>query len=111
MLVSIKLTSGNFGELTPFFKNLFDVNIQHHSLYFYGTKNKLKEFIDLCHENGIAVILDLALNHVFGRSPIVKLWMNDPDNNGWGDPSSENPYLNQSPKHTYSVGYDFNHSF
>jgi 1,4-alpha-glucan branching enzyme len=76
---------------------------------FYGTKNKLKEFIDLCHENGIAVILDLALNHVFGRSPIVKLWMNDPDNNGWGDPSSENPYLNQSPKHTYSVGYDFNH--
>ncbi|MDG2475740.1 MAG: alpha-amylase family glycosyl hydrolase, partial [Flavobacteriaceae bacterium] len=76
---------------------------------FYGTKNKLKEFIDLCHENGIAVILDLALNHVFGRSPIVKLWMNDPYNNGWGDPSSENPYLNQSPKHTYSVGYDFNH--
>ena len=35
--------------------------------------------------------------------------MNDTDNNGWGDPSSENPYLNQSPKHTYSVGYDFNH--
>ena len=45
---------------------------------FYGTQNKLKEFIDLCHENGIAVILDLALNHVFGRSPLVKMWMNDP---------------------------------
>jgi len=76
---------------------------------FYGTKNKLKEFIDLCHQNGIAVILDLALNHAFGRSPLVKLWMDDPDNNGWGDPSSENPYFNQSAKHTYSVGYDFNH--
>jgi 1,4-alpha-glucan branching enzyme len=28
---------------------------------FYGTS--LKEFIDLCHQNGIAVILDVALNH------------------------------------------------
>ena len=76
---------------------------------FYGTQNKLKEFIDLCHENGIAIILDLALNHVFGRSPLVKMWMNDPDSNGWGGPSSENPYLNLSAKHTYSVGYDLNH--
>ena len=76
---------------------------------FYGTKNKLKEFIDLCHENGIAVILDLAINHAFGRNPMVKMWMTDPDKNGWGGPSSENPYFNQSPKHTYSVGYDFNH--
>ena len=76
---------------------------------FYGTQNKLKEFIDLCHQNGIAVILDLALNHVFGRSPLIKMWMDDPDNNFWGGPSSENPYFNQTPKHTYSVGYDFNH--
>jgi 1,4-alpha-glucan branching enzyme len=30
---------------------------------FYGTSDKLKEFIDLCHQNGIAVILDVALNH------------------------------------------------
>jgi 1,4-alpha-glucan branching enzyme len=29
---------------------------------FYGPSNK-KEFIDLCHQNGIAVILDVALNH------------------------------------------------
>jgi len=76
---------------------------------FYGTQNKLKEFIDLCHQNGIAVILDLALNHIFGRSPLVKMWMDDPDNNSWGGPSNENPYFNQSAKHTYSVGYDFNH--
>ena len=32
---------------------------------FYGPEDKLKEFIDLCHQNGIAVILDLVLNHVY----------------------------------------------
>ncbi|MBT8254015.1 MAG: T9SS type A sorting domain-containing protein, partial [Bacteroidia bacterium] len=78
---------------------------------FYGTGTKLKEFIDLCHQNGIAVILDLALNHAYGRSPMVRMWMNDPDNNGWDNGvSSENPYFNQSATHSYSVGLDFNHS-
>ena len=77
---------------------------------FYGTENKLKELIDVCHQNGIAVILDLALNHAFGRNPMVRLWMDDPDGDGWGGPNSENPYFNQTAKHTYSVGYDFNHS-
>lgn len=77
---------------------------------FYGTEDKLKELIDLCHQNGIAVILDVALNHAFGRNPMVRLWMDDPDNDGWGEPSSENPYFNQTAKHSYSVGSDFNHS-
>ncbi|MEO5788941.1 MAG: alpha-amylase family glycosyl hydrolase [Gelidibacter sp.] len=77
---------------------------------FYGTENKLKEFIDLCHQNGIAVILDVALNHAFGRNPMVRMWMNDPDGDGWGNPSSENPYFNTTPRHTYNVGSDFNHS-
>ncbi len=76
---------------------------------FYGTSNKLKEFIDLCHQNGIAVILDVALNHAFGRNPMVRMWMNDPDGDGWGGPSSENPYFNTVAKHSYSVGNDFNH--
>ncbi|MGC1632700.1 MAG: alpha-amylase family glycosyl hydrolase [Gelidibacter sp.] len=77
---------------------------------FYGTENKLKEFIDLCHQNGIAVILDVALNHAFGRNPMVRMWMNDPDGDGWGDPSTVNPYFNTTPRHTYNVGSDFNHS-
>ncbi|WP_027136696.1 alpha-amylase family glycosyl hydrolase [Gaetbulibacter saemankumensis] len=77
---------------------------------FYGTESKFKELIDTCHQNGIAVILDLAINHAFGRNPLVRLWMNDPENDGWGDPSSENPYFNQSPKHSYNVGSDFDHS-
>ncbi len=77
---------------------------------FYGTENKLKELIDVCHQNGIAVILDVALNHAFGRSPMVRMWMNDPDNDGWGDPSTENPYFNTVARHSYSVGSDYNHS-
>ena len=76
---------------------------------FYGTGDKLKEFIDLCHQNGIAVILDVALNHSFGRNPMVRMWMNDPDGDGWGGPSSENPYYNQIATHSYGVGDDFNH--
>lgn len=77
---------------------------------FYGTENKLKEFIDVCHQNGIAVILDVALNHAFGRNPMVRMWMNDPDGDGWGNPSTENPYFNTAPRHSYNVGSDFNHS-
>jgi len=74
----------------------------------YGTSAKLKEFIDLCHQNGIAVILDVALNHAFGRNPMDRMWMNDPDGDGWGGPASDNPYFNVTATHTYSVGNDFN---
>lgn len=77
---------------------------------FYGTEDKLKELVDVCHQNGIAVILDIALNHAFGRNPMVRMWMSDPDGDGWGDPSSENPYFNTEPRHSYNVGADFNHS-
>lgn len=77
---------------------------------FYGTENKFKEFIDLCHQNGIAVILDVALNHAFGRNPMLRMWMKDPDGNGWGDPAADNPYFNEFARHSYSVGSDFNHS-
>jgi len=76
---------------------------------FYGTSDKLKEFIDLCHQNGIAVILDVALNHAFGRNPMVRMWMNDPDGDGFGSPTAENPYFNTVAKHSYNVGEDFNH--
>lgn len=77
---------------------------------FYGTPEKFKEFVDVCHQNGIAVILDIAFNHAFGRNPMVRMWMNDPDGDGWGGPSSENPYFNTVARHSYSVGEDFNHA-
>ena len=76
---------------------------------YYGTANKFKEFIDLCHQNGIAVILDVALNHAFGRNPMVRMWMKDADGDGWGDPAADNPYFNEFARHSYNVGSDFNH--
>jgi 1,4-alpha-glucan branching enzyme len=80
----------------------------------YGPPAKLKEFIDLCHQNGIAVILDIALNHVFGRSPLERMWMLDTDGDGWANgtgfrTSTENPYINQTATHAYGVGSDMNH--
>ena len=77
---------------------------------FYGTPEKFKQLVDVCHQNGIAVILDIAFNHAFGRNPMVRMWMNDSDGDGWGPPSSENPYFNTVAKHSYSVGEDFNHA-
>ena len=77
---------------------------------FYGTEDKFKELVDICHQNGIAVILDIAFNHAFGRNPMVRMWMNDPDGDGWGAPSAENPYFNTVATHSYSVGEDFDHS-
>ena len=76
---------------------------------FYGTEDKFRELVDLCHQNGIAVILDIALNHAFGRNPMVRMWMEDPENSGWGEPSVENPYFNYEATHSYGVGADFNH--
>ncbi|AEH00528.1 alpha-amylase family glycosyl hydrolase [Lacinutrix sp. 5H-3-7-4] len=77
---------------------------------YYGTEDKFKELVDVFHQNGIAVVLDVALNHAFGRNPMVRMWMNDPDNDGWGEPSSENPYFNEVALHSYNVGSDFDHS-
>lgn len=72
---------------------------------YYGPKNTLKEFIDICHTNGIAVIMDIALNHSFGLSPLVQLYW-DPVKNR---PAANNPWFNPVPKHAFNVGYDMNH--
>ncbi len=76
---------------------------------YYGTPQKFKEFVDVCHQNGIAVILDIALNHAFGRNPLVRMWMDDPDGDGWGGPADDSPYFNKFPTHSFNVGNDFNH--
>lgn len=76
----------------------------------YGTPEKFKEFVDVCHQNGIAVILDVAFNHATGRSPLARLWNIDPDGDGYGDIAANNPYFNQVPKHSYNVFNDFNHT-
>lgn len=72
---------------------------------YYGTRNAFKIFIDSCHANGIAVILDIAMNHAFGQCPLVQMWWDA----GAGTPAANSPYFNQIPTHDYNVGYDFNH--
>ncbi len=72
---------------------------------YYGTPEKFKQFVDACHERGIAVILDIVLNHAFGQSPLVRLYANGT----YGPPSADNPWLNTEAKHPFNVGYDFNH--
>ncbi|MCK9280775.1 MAG: alpha-amylase family glycosyl hydrolase [Melioribacteraceae bacterium] len=72
---------------------------------YYGTKNMLKAFIDKCHENGIAVILDMVLNHVTGASPLARLYWNG----SLSRPLDFSPYLNAIPKHEFNVFNDVNH--
>ncbi|MCD8182660.1 MAG: alpha-amylase [Bacteroides sp.] len=69
----------------------------------YGTKTMYKQFIDACHEAGIAVIFDVVYNHATGNSPFAKLYLD-------GDKTaSNNPYFNVDAPHPYSVFHDFNH--
>lgn len=76
---------------------------------YYGTKNDLKAFVDVCHQNGMAVILDMVLNHSFGQSPLVQLYF-DASAGEYGEPTAENPWYNRrSPNPTYYWGFDFNH--
>lgn len=69
----------------------------------YGTSNQLKAFIDKCHENGIAVILDMVLNHADYEFPYVKMYWDGTR------PSASNPFFNQTATHPFSVFFDFNH--
>ena len=72
---------------------------------YYGTKNTLKEFIDACHLQGIAVIMDIALNHTTGLNPLAALYWNSATN----QPAANNPWLNVTATHPYNVFNDFNH--
>jgi 1,4-alpha-glucan branching enzyme len=75
---------------------------------YYGPKNDLKAFIDECHKQGFAVIMDMVLNHSFGQSPMVRMYF-DPNAGQYGQPTANNPWFNQTDKHPFGVGYDFNH--
>ncbi|WP_421920120.1 alpha-amylase family glycosyl hydrolase [Marinifilum sp.] len=101
-------------ELMPF--NEFEGNDSwgyNPSFYFapdkaYGTKDDYKAFINECHKRGIAVFMDMVLNHTYGQSPFLRMYF---DNN-LNQPSSDNPWYNQ--KHNFENtdahwGYDINH--
>lgn len=100
-------------ELMPF--NEFEGNDSwgyNPSFYFapdkaYGTSNDYKSFIDACHSKGIAVIMDMVLNHSYGQSPMVQMYQKAD-----GTPSADNPWYNQKSNFANTGaqwGSDFNH--
>jgi len=73
---------------------------------YYGPKNELKKLIDECHKRGIAVIIDMVLNHSYGQSPFVQMYMDN-----W-TVTTVNPWYNQQSNFqnpSLQWGYDFNH--
>lgn len=63
----------------------------------YGTPDDYKEFIDMCHRNGIAVILDLVFNQSDGLHPWYQMYE-----------VGSNPFYNKTAPHAYSVLNDWN---
>lgn len=72
----------------------------------YGTKNALKEFINAAHNNGMAVIMDIALNHATGQSPLAAMWWNS----SLSRPAANSPYFYETAQHDFNVFNDFNHN-
>lgn len=71
----------------------------------YGTEADYKRFIDECHQQGIAVILDVVFNHATGQFPWAKMWWD-------GDATAnDNPFFNRTAKHNFNVYHDFNHLY
>lgn len=66
----------------------------------YGTPQDYKEFIDLCHAEGIAVILDVVFNQADGLHPWYQMY----------EPG-ENPFFNKVAPHAYSVFNDWNQGY
>lgn len=62
----------------------------------YGTPDDYKEFIDVCHQNGIAVILDIVFNQSDGLHPWYQMY-----------PVESNPFYNATAPHDYSVLNDW----
>lgn len=93
----------NAVELLPI--NEFNGNISwgyNPNFYFapdkaYGTPDDYKDFINACHENGIAVILDMVFNQSDWQHPWYQLY-----------PVGSNPFFNATAPHAFSVLNDWN---
>jgi 1,4-alpha-glucan branching enzyme len=73
---------------------------------YYGPKNELKKLIDECHKRGIAVFIDMVLNHSYDQSPLVQLYFDG------SNPTADNPWYNVQSNFTNpdaQWGNDFNH--
>ncbi len=73
---------------------------------YYGPADEFKKLVDQCHQRGIAVVMDLVLNHSYGQSPFVQLYFDGTN------PLPTNPWYNVKSNFTNpdaQWGYDFNH--
>ena len=62
----------------------------------YGSPTEYKDFIEACHQNGIAVILDIVFNQSDGLHPWYQMY-----------PIDTNPFYNKVAPHQYSVLNDW----
>ncbi len=105
-LYYLKHLGVNAIELLPI--NEFNGNISwgyNPNFYFapdkaYGTPAAYKNFIDFCHELGIAVIIDVVLNQSDWLHPWYQMY-----------PVGSNPFYNASAPHAYSVLNDWNQGY
>ncbi|SMO75833.1 alpha-amylase family glycosyl hydrolase [Gracilimonas mengyeensis] len=67
---------------------------------YYGTPEAFKRFVDEAHKRGMAVILDVVMNHATDANPFYQMYGND-----------DSYYFNSSARHSYSVFNDFDHSY
>ena len=66
----------------------------------YGSPAEYKQFIDECHKNGIAVILDIVLNHTPGLHPWYRMYE-----------AGTSPFYNATAPHNYSVYEDLRQEY
>ncbi len=96
-------------ELMPF--NEFEGNESwgyNPSYYFapdkyYGPEEELKSLIETAHQMGLAVIMDMVMNHAYSQNPMVQLYFEG------SQPAADNPWFNQEYVGPYVWGYDWNH--
>ena len=62
----------------------------------YGSPEDYKDFIDICHQNGIAVILDIVFNQSDGLHPWYQMYSKE-----------NNPFYNAVAPHDYNVLNDW----
>ncbi len=71
----------------------------------YGDKSAFKELVNACHERGIAVLLDVVLNHADYPNPFLKMYWNDSS----FQPAANNPWFNEVSPSPETWFFDWNH--
>lgn len=72
---------------------------------YYGPAEELKQLVRAAHDQGMAVILDLVLNHAMGQHPLIQMYWDKAGNKV----AAGSPFANETPRHDYNVGFDLNY--